>query len=138
MGSRSSKSKKNCASSNQKNTSIKSSRIEGSFTQSDLSIPSPPAVEEKNLGPEWLHETQFEELLTANVAQFSKIVGFRVKPAMAPGENYATLMLRISIDVELTGESSSTKTYFRIPNKMHNLVALESAINMRFYWYSKV
>jgi len=58
------------------------------------------------LGPEWLNQTQFEELLAAHVDQFSKIVGFQVKPAMAPGENYATLMLRISIDVELTGRSS--------------------------------
>ncbi|XP_065722643.2 uncharacterized protein [Drosophila suzukii] len=118
MGSRSSKTKKNCASSNQKKTSIKSSRIEGSPTQSDLSIPSPPAVKEKNLGPEWLHETQFEELLTANVAQFSKIVGFRVKPAMAPGENYATLMLRISIDVELTDKSTKlVSLMMKVPHK---------------------
>jgi len=63
-----------------------------------------PEVDHSDLVPKWLNQTQFEELLAADVDQFSKIVGFRVKPAMAPGENYATLMLRISIDVELTGE----------------------------------
>lgn len=68
--------------------------------------PEVPEVDQSHLLPKWLNETQFEELLAANVPQFSKIVGFRVKPAMAPGENYATLMLRISIDVELTGKSS--------------------------------
>uniref|UniRef100_A0A6P4F4T0 Uncharacterized protein LOC108045506 n=1 Tax=Drosophila rhopaloa TaxID=1041015 RepID=A0A6P4F4T0_DRORH len=67
--------------------------------------------ESVNLGPKWLNETQFEELLAANIADFSKIVSFRVKPAMAPGENYATQMLRISIDVELTDKSAKQVSF---------------------------
>jgi len=74
---------------------------------------SEPEIDRSNLVPKWLNETQFEEFLTTNVAEFSKIVGFRVKPALSPGENYATLMLRISIDVELTGELTAHKA---IPN----------------------
>ncbi|XP_017062102.1 uncharacterized protein LOC108102015 [Drosophila ficusphila] len=72
---------------------------------------SEPEIDQSNLVPQWLNETQFIELLAANVADFSKIVNFRIKPAMSPGENYATLMLRISIDVELTDKSTKQVSY---------------------------
>ncbi|XP_030240310.1 uncharacterized protein LOC108654367 isoform X2 [Drosophila navojoa] len=51
--------------------------------------------------PAWINEAQFVEILTQTVPQFSKIHSFNVKPAMGAGENYATLMLRVKIDVEL-------------------------------------
>lgn len=118
MGLRGSKSKKSyevavaADSKSQRKASLKNQK--SAATEESISpVPSspkpeskpPPAIEEVNQGPEWLNESQFEELLAANVDQFSKILKFRVKAAMAPGENYATLMLRITIDVELTGES---------------------------------
>ncbi|KAH8293530.1 hypothetical protein KR054_001371 [Drosophila jambulina] len=80
-------------------------------------VPEVPEIDQSHLLPKWLNETQFEELLAANIAQFSKIVGFRMKPAMAPGENYATLMLRISIEVELTDKSTKPVSYMmKIPH----------------------
>ncbi|KAH8247819.1 hypothetical protein KR038_010473 [Drosophila bunnanda] len=79
--------------------------------------PEVPEIDQSHLLPKWLNETQFEELLAANVEQFSKIVGFRMKPAMAPGENYVTLMLRISIDVELTDKSTKLVSFMlKIPH----------------------
>lgn len=70
--------------------------------------PTPTVLEkdESKLVPEWINKSLFEEILVANVPQFSRILDFRAKPAMAPGENYATLMLRITIEVELTGRST--------------------------------
>lgn len=53
--------------------------------------------------PQWINEAQFVEILTQTVPQFSKIHSFNIKPAMGAGENYATLMLRVKIDVELKG-----------------------------------
>lgn len=54
--------------------------------------------------PQWINESHFVEILTQTVPQFSKIHSFNVKPAMGAGENYASLMLRVKIDVELKGE----------------------------------
>ncbi|KAH8294590.1 hypothetical protein KR018_000017 [Drosophila ironensis] len=87
-----------------------------------------PEPDMSKLIPEWLNKSQFEELIAANVPQFSKIVDFRVRPAMAPGENYATLMLRISVDVELTDKSTKELSYMiKVPHQssqMDNLLAL--------------
>ncbi|XP_017083938.2 uncharacterized protein LOC108116513 [Drosophila eugracilis] len=151
MGLRNSKSKKSyevatTGSQNQKKASIKSSRstdakIEGSSTHAEPLNPK-PVIEESNLGPEWLNETQFEELLAANVAQFSKIVGFRVKPAMAPGENYATLMLRISIDVELTDKSTKLVSFMmKVPHKtpqMEQMLAMANFFNSENAAYTEI
>ncbi|XP_016980340.2 uncharacterized protein LOC108045504 [Drosophila rhopaloa] len=151
MGLRNSKSKKSyevaaAGTQKQRKASSKSSRstngkIESSPTQSEASRPI-PAIEDINLGPEWLNKTQFEELLTANVAQFSKIVGFRVKPAMAPGENYATQMLRISIDVELTDKSNKLVSFMmKVPHKtpqMEQMLAMVNFFNSENAVYSDI
>ncbi|EDW42571.1 GM26081 [Drosophila sechellia] len=145
MGLRNSKSKKSyevasAGDLNQKKASINSSGssnavIEGSTTTADPPPPPSPIIEEPNLGPEWLNQTQFEELLSANVDQFSKIVGFRVKPAMAPGENYATLMLRISIDVELTDKSTKLVCFMlKVP---HNTPQMEQMLAMANFFNSE-
>ncbi|EDV49486.1 uncharacterized protein LOC6553970 [Drosophila erecta] len=102
--------------------------------------PAPPAksepeVDHSNLVPKWLNESQFEELLTATVDHFSKIVGFRVKPAMAPGENYATLMLRISIDVELTDKS--TKLVSLMMKVPHDTPQMEQMMNFANFFTSE-
>ncbi|XP_002097965.3 uncharacterized protein LOC6537409 [Drosophila yakuba] len=96
---------------------------------------SEPAVDDSNLVPKWLNETQFEELLTATVDQFAKIVGFRVKPAMAPGENYATLMLRIHIDVELTDKSTKLVSFMmKVP---HDTPQMEQMMAMANFFTSE-
>ncbi|XP_017062101.1 uncharacterized protein LOC108102014 [Drosophila ficusphila] len=151
MGQRNSKSKNSnevaeTDTKNQRKTSIKSSRstnakIEGSPTQNDPPKPT-PAIEEGNMGPEWLNEAQFEELLATNIAQFSKIVNFRVKPAMQPGENYATLMLRISIDVELTDKSTKLVSFMmKVPHRtpqMEQMLAMANFFNTENAVYSDI
>lgn len=72
------------------------------------SDPAPAPVEpviDSKLVPEWIKESYFVEILKENVPNFSKIQSFRLKPALSPGENYATLMLRVNIEVELTDKS---------------------------------
>ncbi|XP_039493503.1 uncharacterized protein LOC120453048 [Drosophila santomea] len=152
MGLRNSKSKKSyevasAGDRNQKKASVISSdssnaKIEGSTTTADPPQSPSPAIAEPNLGPDWLNETQFEALLTANVDQFSKIVGFRVKPAMAPGENYATLMLRISIDVELTDKSTKLASFMmKVPHntpEMEQMLAMANFFNSENEMYSDI
>lgn len=107
MGLGNSKSKKSYEVASADSKSAKNNPTESVKVQSSVSPPQTdpsPAIVDSKLVPKWLNETQFAELLSENVAEFSKTIGFRVKPAMAPGENYATLMLRISIDIELTGK----------------------------------
>ncbi|EDV49485.1 uncharacterized protein LOC6553969 [Drosophila erecta] len=145
MGLRNSKSKKSyevasAGDQNQKKVSVISSgssnaKIEGSTTTADPPRSPSPVNDEPNLGPDWLNQAQFEELLAANVDQFSKIVGFRVKPAMAPGENYATLMLRISIDVELTDKSTKQVRFMmKVP---HNTPQMEQMLAMANFFSSE-
>ncbi|KAH8383453.1 hypothetical protein KR009_008706 [Drosophila setifemur] len=102
-------------------------------TQTTPASPTPDPIVDCSSVPEWLNETQFEELLKANVDQFSKIVGFQMKPAMAPGENYATLMLRVSIDVELTDKSTKRVSFMmKVPHdtpQMQQMLAMANFFN---------
>ncbi|XP_017083897.1 uncharacterized protein LOC108116478 [Drosophila eugracilis] len=128
MGLRSSKAKQSYAVTNsehQKQSVAKKVQQENAET----TVP-PTKIERSNLVPKWLHETQFVELLTANVDQFSKIVDFRVKPAMSPGENYATLMLRISIDVELIDKSKKLVSFMmKVPHDTPQMEQMMSIAN---------
>lgn len=64
----------------------------------------PPVLVDSRLVPNWINESQFVEILRESVPKFTKIRSFNVKPGLGAGENYATLMLRVSIEAELTGE----------------------------------
>ncbi|BFF89023.1 uncharacterized protein DMAD_07872 [Drosophila madeirensis] len=86
-----------------------------------------------SLVPDWLNETQFVDILSANVSRFSKILKFHAKPAMAPGENYATLMLRVSIDVELDDKSTKAISFMlKVPHDtphMEQMLAMANFFN---------
>lgn len=64
----------------------------------------PPVLVDSRVVPNWINESQFVEILKESVPKFEKIRSFNVKPGLGSGENYATLMLRVSIEAELTGE----------------------------------
>lgn len=61
--------------------------------------------------PEWLNEELFEEFLLKDFPNFNKITKFIVKPAVANGENYMTVMLRVLIEVELNDSNNSSTSY---------------------------
>jgi len=63
-----------------------------------------PSIDDSLTVPQWIHKSQFIEILKENVSEFSNIENFFIEPALSDGENYSSLMLRISIDVKLTGE----------------------------------
>lgn len=64
----------------------------------------PPVLVDSRVVPNWINESQFVAILRESVPKFAKIRSFNVKPGLGSGENYATLMLRVSIEAELTGE----------------------------------
>lgn len=65
----------------------------------------PPVLVDSRVVPNWIIESQFVEILRESVPKFAKIRSFNVKPGLGSGENYSTLMLRVSIEAELTGEA---------------------------------
>lgn len=55
--------------------------------------------------PQWLQADLFLDVLRDTVKGFSKVKSFNAKSGSAAGENYATIMLRVNIEVELEGIS---------------------------------
>lgn len=53
--------------------------------------------------PEWLKPEILVPILKANYKDFQAIKNFRALPGTKPGDNYATIMLRIELDIELKG-----------------------------------
>ena len=53
--------------------------------------------------PNWIEAKLFENILQENVEGFKNIKEFVVKPGTAAGENYATIILKVEIEVELKG-----------------------------------
>lgn len=88
--------------------------------------------------PDWLESKLFENVLKDTVKDFKKILNFKVKRALPPGENYATIMLKIQIEVELNSGECQTKTFmmkvahdtefFRQEMKKFNIFTIESAM----------
>lgn len=73
-------------------------------SKAETAASPPPVLVDSRLVPNWINESQFVEILRESVPKFTKIRSFNVKPGLGAGENYATLMLRVSIEAELTGE----------------------------------
>lgn len=53
--------------------------------------------------PDWVQAELFVDVLRESVKGFSKIKSFKADSGSAAGENYATIMLRLNIEVELEG-----------------------------------
>ena len=58
----------------------------------------------KRLVPTWIQSKLFEGLLNDLYNDFENIKEFKVDNALAPGENYATLMLKVEIAMKLKGK----------------------------------
>lgn len=58
----------------------------------------------ENKVPDWIKAELFEKLLQENEKDFVKILEFKAFPAVAAGENYATIMLRVEIQMQLNGK----------------------------------
>ncbi|XP_013107725.2 uncharacterized protein LOC106087281 [Stomoxys calcitrans] len=61
--------------------------------------------------PSWLRDELFEEILKKDFPKIAKITKFCVKPAVATGENYMTVLLRVTLNVEMCNNTSKTTSY---------------------------
>ncbi|XP_016980509.2 uncharacterized protein LOC108045619 isoform X2 [Drosophila rhopaloa] len=69
--------------------------------------------------PGWVTAELFEDLLKANVEGFSKVKSFKADSGSAAGENYATIMLRVNIEVELQDGKSKPVSYMvKLPHQL--------------------
>lgn len=55
--------------------------------------------------PEWINEAYFVPILEKDVDNFKEVSKFTAVAATAPGENYTSIMVRVVIDVILTGKN---------------------------------
>lgn len=51
--------------------------------------------------PTWIEPKLFENVLNESFGEYEKILNFKALHALAPGENYATIMVKIEVDVML-------------------------------------
>lgn len=61
--------------------------------------------------PDWVNEENFKPLLLKSYPTFKEIVTFKPYPALAAGENYATLMLRVKITIKLEDDTTKDLSY---------------------------
>ncbi|XP_043654557.1 uncharacterized protein LOC122620935 [Drosophila teissieri] len=69
--------------------------------------------------PDWVTAEIFEDVLKATVSGYSKVKNFKADIGSAAGENYATIMLRVKIEVELQdGKSKSISYMLKLPHQL--------------------
>ncbi|XP_039494189.1 uncharacterized protein LOC120453510 [Drosophila santomea] len=69
--------------------------------------------------PDWVTAEIFEDVLKATVNGYSKVKSFKADTGSAAGENYATVMLRVKIEVELQdGKSKSLSYMVKLPHQL--------------------
>ncbi|XP_017488159.1 PREDICTED: uncharacterized protein LOC108376452 isoform X2 [Rhagoletis zephyria] len=66
--------------------------------------------------PDWITAELFNNFLKETVPGFREIKSFKTKSAVAPGENYATIMLRIAMEISTQSGKEKTLSYMmKIP-----------------------
>ncbi|KAH8417166.1 hypothetical protein KR222_005489, partial [Zaprionus bogoriensis] len=76
--------------------------------------------------PEWLKADIFEPVLKETFKDFKAIKNFRAMPGTKPGENYATVMLRIELEIELKDNTSKSVSYML--KTAHNSAVFEETL----------
>ncbi|XP_037723141.1 uncharacterized protein LOC119555649 [Drosophila subpulchrella] len=61
--------------------------------------------------PDWVKPEAFQDLLKNEVKDYKETKALRAKAGVAAGENYATIMLRVELDVETKDKSKVTKAF---------------------------
>ncbi|XP_017855863.1 PREDICTED: uncharacterized protein LOC108608803 [Drosophila arizonae] len=61
--------------------------------------------------PEWVKAELFEQLLKDTLKDFRNIRSFKAMPGTKPGDNYATVMLRIELEVQLKDSTVKSVSY---------------------------
>ncbi|XP_065371987.1 uncharacterized protein LOC135963907 [Calliphora vicina] len=61
--------------------------------------------------PKWIGAKLFEQLLEETVENYKNIKEFIVKPGIAAGENYASVLLKVEIEVELKDSTTASQCF---------------------------
>nr|XP_017007670.2 uncharacterized protein LOC108064589 [Drosophila takahashii] len=61
--------------------------------------------------PDWVKPEAFQDLLKNEVKDYKETKALRTTAGVAAGENYATIMLRVELDVETKDKSKITKAF---------------------------
>ncbi|XP_061399694.1 uncharacterized protein LOC133335438, partial [Musca vetustissima] len=61
--------------------------------------------------PSWINVKLFENALREAVGDYKAIENFKVANALGPGENFATLMLRVRVELLLSDDSHQVKNF---------------------------
>ncbi|KAH8307822.1 hypothetical protein KR059_000317 [Drosophila kikkawai] len=68
--------------------------------------------------PEWIKAELFEDVLKSSVEGYSKVSTFKAELGSAAGDNYATVMLRVHIEVELKdGKTKKVSYMVKLPHQ---------------------
>ncbi|XP_075148803.1 uncharacterized protein LOC142222514 [Haematobia irritans] len=73
--------------------------------------PEKPAQPLEPRIPTWVNENNFKPFLIDTYPDFEEILSFHAKPALAAGENYATLMLRVKVTIKLKDATTKDLSY---------------------------
>ncbi|XP_034117796.1 uncharacterized protein LOC117576831 isoform X1 [Drosophila albomicans] len=85
---------------------------------------------DSQLVPDWIHKSQFIEILKENVPEFARIENFLVKPALSAGENYSSLMLRVIIDIKLTDKTIKPMSFMmKVPHESAKMQQMLKTVN---------
>ncbi|KAH8267250.1 hypothetical protein KR026_010633 [Drosophila bipectinata] len=69
--------------------------------------------------PEWFSAEVFEDVLRTNVDGFVKVKSFKPEMGSGAGDNYATIMLRVKIEVELKdGKEKEVSYMVKLPHQL--------------------
>ncbi|XP_075145782.1 uncharacterized protein LOC142220489 [Haematobia irritans] len=71
----------------------------------------------ENSIPTWLKPDLFKEALHDTVGDFREIRNFKIYNALEPGENYATIMLRVEMDLLLSDDKPQSHSFMvKVPH----------------------
>ncbi|CAD6991954.1 unnamed protein product [Ceratitis capitata] len=90
--------------------------------------------------PEWITAELFVDLLKEKLPEFREIRNFKAKPAVAPGENYATIMLNIEIEISTQSDKEKKLSYMmKIPiDSMRDLMRKFNVFDVESSMYQVV
>ncbi|KAH8232344.1 hypothetical protein KR032_004445, partial [Drosophila birchii] len=81
--------------------------------------------------PDWVTAELFEDVLKSSVEGYSKVATFKAELGSAAGENYATIMLRVHIEVELKdGKTKKVSYMIKLPQQQEMFKEMMDKINI--------
>nr|XP_017018468.1 uncharacterized protein LOC108072003 isoform X2 [Drosophila kikkawai] len=81
--------------------------------------------------PDWVTAELFEDVLKTDIEGYSKVKNFKAEIGSAAGENYATIMLRIHVEVELKdGKFKKVSFMMKLPHQLEILQEMTKKNNM--------